>query len=263
MRGVARFIIALGFYYERQFRPAAREFGVAEQDLSDPASKKLLFLFLGNSMAKQGNLPNAQQFYERALSFDPAYGRAWLGLGELTFQRTRGLCKPGGVDAKGLRSALKLFQRALRDMSPGADVPTKVSFGLGRVYVCLSQAEVINGWAKAQTLFRRVVEDYHNNPYLQEYASEAYAGLGLTYFPSMGEVHAQTRYRMAASAYEEAIRLSPDKGRKGVFYSYLAYAYYRLHDLSRACEAYRQAARLDPRHAARYKRDQRVLPNCA
>jgi tetratricopeptide (TPR) repeat protein len=264
IRGSAQFIAGLSFYNKRQYGEAAHEFGIAAPQFDHATGRKLLYIFLGNAAGKQKNWSDANRYYRQALRVDPRYGRAQLGLAELTFQRARGSCERSKANATGLKKAAEMYQDALRQGSPGADLPTKVALGLGRVYICLSQAEVVNGWAQARAQLSKVVEEYtRGNEHFREYAAEAHAALGFTYFPLEGRTAAETQYRRAADEYNEAIRLSLDEQRDGVFYGYLAFAYAGLRDLPKACQAYEQAAQLDPARASRYRKERRGLPGCA
>jgi tetratricopeptide (TPR) repeat protein len=225
----------------------------------------LLYLFLGNTAGKQRRLSEAQRYYTLALDVSPAYGRARLGLAELAFHRARGSCERNRVDATGLRRALKLYQAVLRsgEQSAGADLPTKVASGLGRTYLCLSQAEVANQWTEARAQLAKVIEDFNRgNQNVQELAAEAYAGLGLIYLPVGGAPSAKTQYRQAADAYQQAVRLSLDSRRQGVFLGTLAYIYSRLGDLPRACDAYDRAVKLDPDRTAEYQARRHRLRSC-
>ena len=264
IRGSAQFIAALSFYYKRQYGEAVREFGIAEPQFDHATGRKLLYIFLGNAAGKQKNWSDANRYYRQALRIDPRYGRAQLGLAELTFQRARGSCERSKANAADLKKAEEMYQDALRHGSPGADLPTKVALGLGRVYICLSQAEVTDRWAEARAQLSKVVEEYaRGNQHLREYASEAHAALGFTYFPPEGATAAETQYRRAADEYNKAIRLSLDKQREGVLQGYLAFAYTGLRDFPKACHAYQQAARLDPARATRYRKERLGLPGCA
>ena len=264
IRGSAQFIVALSFYYNRQYGEAVREFGIAEPQFDHANGRKLLYIFLGNAAGKQKNWSDANRYYRQALRIDPLYGRAQLGLAELTFQRARGSCERSRANATDLKRAADMYQDALRQGSPGADLPTKVALGLGRVYICLSQAEVINSWGEARAQLNKVVEEYtRGNKHVREYASEAHAALGFTYFPPEGRTAAEAQYRRAADEYNEAIHLSLDEQRKGVFYGYLAFAYAGLRYLAKACYAYEQAAQMDPTRASRYRRERQDLPGCA
>jgi tetratricopeptide (TPR) repeat protein len=262
--GAAQLIVALSYYYGRQFSRAFREFDQALGSIKDAATRNLIYLFLGNASIRKQDLPDAGRYYRRALETDPKYGRAQLGLAELEFQRTRGSCEPGEVDADGLRSTLKRYQSALHAGAVAADLQTKVAFGLGRVYVCLSQAEIIDGWAEARGQLTKVVEEYRRGKHhLQELASESYASLGFINLPPDRASNANTRLRQSADAYRKAIELSLDERRMGVFYGYLGFILGRLDETQPACEAYERAAALDPVRATRYRRQRAGLRGCA
>ena len=264
-RGIAHLLVGLGFYDQRRFPQAADAFRAAQQDWPDPDGRKLLELLLGNTAGKQGRYDRAQQHYQRALAAAPGYGRAQLGLAELTYQRARGACERGKANAAGLRVALRRYQDVLHAVQqPEADLPAKTAFGLGRTYLCLSQAEVADDWAQAETQFRVVISEFNRgNQRLQQLAAEAYAGLGLALLPPRGASDADVKYRQAAGAYQQAIQLSLDPERQGVFFGTLGYIDQRLGDAAHACDSYQRAAALDPHHAGRYQAVRSRLHGCA
>lgn len=265
-RGIARFILGLGFYQVGDFPKAAGEFGRAQPDWADPVGRKLLNLFLGNTAGKQGQLGLARTYYQRALDADPSYGRARLGLAELTYRDAAGKdCQPGQADAVGLRTALALFQRVLPadDQAPAADVPTKVAFGLGRTYWCLTKSQIANHTAQSRAQFSIVIDAFdRGNRRIRELAAQAAFGLSLTYLAGPATPDAAA-YRQAVEAHHRAIRYSLDPRQQADIFESLADLYEQLGDAHRACEAYRQAAARDPARAARIAGRQRVLPACS
>jgi len=268
-RGVVSFIIGLGYYNHRNYPAAAREFVLARQEWSDQAGKALVSLFLGNTAGKRADLGLAERYYREALGFDPGAPRARLGLAELVYQRARGACGRRTVDAAGLQRAASLYRDALPPSKrvSGVGSSTKAAFGLGRVYLCLSQAEVANRWTEAEGRFLEVVRAFgsgdRGNQRLRELASEAYANLGLIYLPSRGEAHAERAYGRAADAYKTAIGLSLDGHRQGVFHGMLAYVHGKLDEVGDACAEYERAAALDPDNAGQYRTARSKLGRCS
>jgi tetratricopeptide (TPR) repeat protein len=286
-RGIGRLLVGLGFYSlgssdVARYRAAADAFSAAAQDWTDPEGQKLLDLLLGNTEGKLADTVShgkvadardhyklAEQHYKDALVIDPGYGRARLGLAELTYQRARGSCAPDAMNAAGLRAAARSYQ-AVRDalstapQPPGADLPAKVAFGLGRTYVCLSQAAAADLWAQAQTELRKVIAEFRGgNQRIRVLAAEAYGQLGLTDLPVVhGAPDATERYQQAVGDFLRAIQLVPDGPQKAAFLENLGYTYKQLGDTTSACNAYRQAGALDSGHAAHYAAERRQLPGC-
>jgi hypothetical protein len=64
--GIARLIVGLGFYDERQYSQAATEIQAAERDWADAIGRKIVHLFLGNIEGKRGNYSAAERNYRLA-----------------------------------------------------------------------------------------------------------------------------------------------------------------------------------------------------
>ena len=265
-RGIARFILGLGFYGVGDYPKAAHEFSRAQQDWTDPVGRKLVNLFLGNTAGKRAQLGLARTYYRRALDADPSYGRARLGLAELSYQAASGRdCQPGRANTDGLRTALTLFQRVLAvgDQSPAADLPTKVAFGLGRTYWCLTESGIADYSAQARAQFTIVIDAFdRGNRRIRELAAQASFGLGLTYLAGQATPDPEAS-RRAIEAHERAIRYSLDPHQQADVLESLADIYTTLGDAVRACDAYRRAAVLDPARAARLLAGRRDLPGCS
>jgi tetratricopeptide (TPR) repeat protein len=266
-RGIARFIVGLGYYEDKSSQDhltkAAASFTLALHDWTDASGRKLLYVFLGNASGKRGQLSLAQQYYAQALKIDPTYDRAQLGLAEVLFQRAQGSCGARTANITGLRAALAAYQElAKRDKSAVEGLSSKVALGIGRTYLCLSQAKVIDGWAQARAQFQIVVNNYsrRRSTVLRELAAEGYAGIAITSIPLEGSGKG---YRDAAADYTLAIESSRDPERRGFFLSALAEIYIKLNDPKQACAAYHQAESLDPIHRPDYVKGWRSIPGCS
>jgi tetratricopeptide (TPR) repeat protein len=185
----------------------------------------------------------------------------------VALQRARGDCGQRGVRPDGLRTAAGRYQAALRlPQEPGADVAPKAALGLGRTYLCMSQAGTAVRWADAQARFAEVVDAYRRgNQRIDDLAAEAYAGLGFTaYLPARDRADAAAELRRAAEAFEQAVELSADPARQAIFLGTLADIHQRLGAPAQACDAARRAASLDPdpAHVAGYRSSQRRIPGC-
>jgi hypothetical protein len=244
---------------------AAPSFQAAEdvQGWGDDEGKEVLHLLLGNAKLRwfsqaiqaaptrpgvaQLLLDDAADHYRHALRIDPQYARAQLGLAEATFLRAQGSCQPERADRAGLERAARLFTAAgrLANQPHTADVGTKVAFGLGRTYVCLTIAG-IDRQSQARQELATVLCDYHpapgtHNPRVELLAAEAHGQLGALDYDLAVKTGSRQRYQAAAS-YEQALMLSngrPDRQWK--FYDVLAAVYQRLGDTIRAQQAARNA----------------------
>lgn len=266
-RGIARFIIGLGYYEDKNRQDhlirAEANFSLALHDWTDASGRKLLYVFLGNVAGKRGQLTLAQQYYKRALRIDPAYDRAQLGLAEVLFQRAQGSCRAGSASIVSLWSALDAYRKLLAasGKSTVEGLSSKAALGAGRTYLCLSEAGATDGWGQARRQFQIVVGNYarEHTGVLRDLAAEGYAGLALTDIVLEGP---KPGYREAAGHYRLAIEYSRDPERRGFFFSALAETYMKLHDPKWACVAYHQAEAADPAHLPDYQKDRRTVPGC-
>lgn len=127
-----------------------------------------------------------------------------------------------------------------------ADVGTKVAFGLGRTYVCLTSTGV-NRQSQARQELAAVLRDYspapgNHHPRVQLLAAEAHGQLGALDYVLATTTRSRRRYQAAAASYGQALELSaarPDRQWK--FYDVLAAVYQRLGDTTRAKQAARNA----------------------
>lgn len=179
----------------------------------------VIYVLLGNAALQQHELERAEQYFSQALDANPDYARAYAGLATVFLQQAAPPVQSQtyNFDAQLLDRALDHYQKALRsaDQSPLADVPTKVSFGVGDVYIRRALLAGTTGDAAASEqyyrlaaqAYRSVVQDYEaGNERLQEIAAHAHANLGL--------ILAQRGQAAAAIAeYELALDLLPAYGQ--------------------------------------------------
>jgi tetratricopeptide (TPR) repeat protein len=266
-RGIARFIVGLGYYEDKSRQDhlikAEVNFSLALHDWTDANGQKLLYVFLGNVAGKRGQLAAAQQYYTRALRIEPAYDRAQLGRAEVLFQRAQGSCRAASANIASLWSALDAYRKLLATSGNTTveGLSSKAALGAGRSYLCLSEAGAADRWAQARAQFHIVIESYarKHGSVLRELAAEGYAGLALTDIALEGP---DKGYREAASHYRLAIEYSRDPDRRGFFFSALGETYMKLHNPERACAAYHQAELADPAHLPDYRKDRRSVPGC-
>jgi len=228
--------------------------------------KEVLYLLLGNMSGRLGRLPDAEAWYDRALTLRPDYSRATIGKAEALYRGAIRSCEPGDVDATGLRRSLALYGAARAGRQPaGAEVPAKVDFGEGRVLLCLSQAQEEDSFGEAGARFERVVSAYGKGKEgLRELAAEAHANLGTVYAPTgPDEPGAREMYQRAAGALRKAIGLYAEVGvhrdRQALFYANLGWVEARLGHAKASEDAFRVAIALAPDDKTKdeYRQDQR------
>jgi tetratricopeptide (TPR) repeat protein len=256
---LVQFTIGLAYYASNQFPAAERAFRQAErlQAWDERDGKEILYLFLGNVAGKQRRYPDAKQRYAESLRINNEYARAQVGLAEIRFHQASGSgrCEQRVVDPAGLQQAATAFQHAqvAKDRPALSDIDVKIAFGQGRLYSCLSHAGLADRWSEAEAKFLSVVAAYRGgNERVKQLAAESYAGLGLVHLPSVGEPNTKGKYLRAADDYQQAITLTDDPTRQGVFYGWLGHIRTRLGDRQGARDAYEAAARLDPANRDRY-----------
>lgn len=265
-RALSEFIIGLSYYSIDELQPAFDHFQAAQANTrwDDRDGKEILYLFLGNASGKlatgrsddgaPSDLGPALAFYEQALALNAEYGRARLGRAEVLLHEARGTCESGGVDAGGLTRSIEAFREAqAAKVQPAlSDVPAKVTFGLARAHLCLSQALAGDYWAEAERELQDVVRQFESgNQRLRGMAAEAHGGLGFVHLPAAGDPDAAARYRRAADDYQRAIDLTRLDDRKAFFWSMRGFTLSRAGDRSVADAAYQEAVRLAPDPAIR------------
>ena len=265
---LAEMTVALRYYSVEDYTSALDHLGVAERrpGWAPEDGKEVLYLLLGNVAGRLGRLADAEAWYDRALAISPDYSRASLGKAEVLYHSARSGCTEGGTDAAGLRRSLAAYAAARTGRLPaGANVPAKVSFGEGRVLLCLSEALVQDSWADAGVRFEQVVDAYGDweNESLRELAAEAHANLGFVYRPAgPDEPDARAKYLRAVGQLTEAIELFRDAGvrqdRQAFCYAEVGYLQARLGDRAKSAAAFDKAIGLAPDAATKdeYRRVQ-------
>ena len=250
---LAEFVVGLSYASLEQWNAALQHFKSAEAAAGWPEAdgKEVLYLFLGNAAAKLQDLKAAGDFYDRAVALNPEYSRARLGVAEVLLQTGRGTCEPGGLDTGVLMRSLETFAAAQRAriQPPLADIATKVAFGQGRAYLCLSQALVGDHWGDAERAFREVIDQFEKgNPRVRVMAAESHANLGFVYLPPAGSSDSELRFRRAAVEYQRAVELFPEtrdpQHRRALSWRMLGFIHGRLGETAKAEDAYERAITL-------------------
>ena len=171
-----------------QFAQAERHFDVAlgSQGWPDGDGKEILYLFRGSTAGILHQLPQAADWFNRALELNPDFARAKLGLAEVRFQESKGTCERGNVEADGLREAREAYRDTLNatDQPASANVSAKAHLGIARVDLCISQAELEDGWAEASAEAEIVVAAYEaGDDTLRQLAAEAHAVRAISELP--------------------------------------------------------------------------------
>jgi tetratricopeptide (TPR) repeat protein len=261
VHGVTSFVLGLSLFNHGELQEANMQFVSALGSWVDNQDRALAYLFLGNTAGRSGNLAQARRYYSDAIEESPRYARAQLGLAELAYQEGRGACDQKSVKARSLLAALGLYRDVEGQVRQNRVLSLKATFGMGRVYLCLSQSGARDYWPEAEKAFRTVAVTSDESQRAQELASESYASLGLIYLPPERTRAPEVRFRQAEEAYRKAIGLSPSRERQALFYSMVGYIQEQLGDDMGACRSYADALEHDPGRAE-YLASKRRLRSC-
>jgi len=208
---LVQFVIGLSWYGGRDFAEAAQAFDRADVDgWREADGKEILYLFKGNAGGNLREFDAAGTEYQRALDLNPDYARAHIGLGSVIFQTAHHGCEAETVDEFGIRDAAASYRAALEaeDQPAVSNIDAKASFGLGRVYACLSQALAEARWEEAAAEFQRVVDEYRGgNESIRDLAVQSYAMLGFVSMPAEHDPDPGPALCRAVGFYEMALDL--------------------------------------------------------
>ncbi|HXF61864.1 MAG TPA: tetratricopeptide repeat protein [Caldilineaceae bacterium] len=227
-RALALIALGLASYAVDDYQQAYDYFAAAEAvpNWPDSAGKELIYLLLGNASSNLATITldsiyaeEALDHYDRALAIEPAFARALVGMAGATYQLALGdleTRRSSGVDPALLDEAEALYRQALNTPAPeAAEIPLKVHFGLGQVflvrhYLYATDSEA-DGWLEqARAEFQSIVNAYESGQTSEgdktpvrntDIVGHAYARLGL--------IAAQFDQDPAAAIplYEQAVRL--------------------------------------------------------
>ncbi|HEV7662867.1 MAG TPA: hypothetical protein VGQ62_04975, partial [Chloroflexota bacterium] len=209
----AEFVIGVSQYTNDKFADADVHFKAANADpqWDDASGKEVLYLFMGYTAGKLGNLEAARAAFGRALAIDAEFARAYLGLGETQLQASLGqpeACTRATANVTGITDAIKLFQRAQTAATQPlrSNVTDWSKLSLGRAYLCLSQADAGDYWGQAESQFRSVIADYDSgNESARDIAADAHSNLGFVLLPGRCDPARDAKYRAAAQEYQRAV----------------------------------------------------------
>jgi tetratricopeptide (TPR) repeat protein len=271
-RALELFTYGIGHYERHEFRAAADWLVKADSpDWDDRDGKEVVYTLAGFAIGTDGDLERASDYFARALAINPGYARARMGASEMLFERVGATreCAPDRVDVDGLYESLRGFDAArVAPVQPAeSNIPTKLTFGYGQVYLCLSLAQKEDDWALAESQFRSVVADYEaGNTRVKDLAAEAHSLIGYITMlrSSPTDVQAQTAsFTTALAEYQRAIDLSVRPDRQAFFNRMQGYLHCRLADWDQASQAYDRAVGLesDATTQASYQELRRQLQN--
>jgi tetratricopeptide (TPR) repeat protein len=212
LKAVVAFVRGLGAFALEDYLTAERAFRAAAGNLV-AARSEVVQLMLGNALGRAGRPAEAAAAFRAALSQEPGYARARVGLAEAL--RTGARCDQGGDAGPALRQAIDHYEAALPARG-NALVAMKARLGLGLAHQCLSIATGENNWADANAQFDAVLRAQAAAGLTEEagrqalrMAAEARAGHALTAYLTAGGGTAVTGRGLsdAALAYEDAVGL--------------------------------------------------------
>ena len=203
-RGLSWIVLGLAAYARDDYRAAEQYFRQTAEKagLLEDEGQQIAYLFLGNAYLRlaekesnSGLLDDAEANYKKALKLaaetkQPS-ARPQLGLANALYARALGDMKERSiynVQPALLDQAEEAYKAVLSmEAPPGAQVPLKVAYDLGQIY--LLRYRIFGGeWLpKAEAQFTQIIDAYvsaeknrdeETKTVLQPLAAEAYAGRG-------------------------------------------------------------------------------------
>ena len=173
---LAKFGLGVGYFSMDQIGESQGFFkDLAEAEGTAPEFRKVIYLFQSKINLIQRDYDGAQRYLELAFEPDETYLRALLGLGQLDYLRASYVCSDtspdlitGGsipedrtLEFQAFEDAIQRFEEAQRLDSerpkPEAHIRIKADYYIGRVYHCMSTAELEDHWIDAQCKYWSVI----------------------------------------------------------------------------------------------------------
>jgi tetratricopeptide (TPR) repeat protein len=182
------FAVGVMYLLEKQPGRAAQFFENAQKipGWEDAEGKEVVHLFLGRAYRlrnQQDDLGRAQAAFQAAIRLNPEYARAYIGLGNVSYDWYRQTATAGAPDERYLDQAITLYERAgnARVKPDSALVETRVRVSLGNAYTVKAQRVDDVAFAqRAHDEFERVVRDYDQGLHrFEREVAQAYLGLGI------------------------------------------------------------------------------------
>ena len=150
---------------------------------ADEQGKEVIYLFLGTAYMQRnqpGDLDLARQAYQKSHDLNPHYARAYIGLGNVSYEKYR----RDQADRTNLDQAAAFYQNALdaNDQTLTLLIEAKVYFSLGNIHNAQAQTGQPQLFSQAEGELKQVITAYQKNeqdPDLKALAAYAYLGLGI------------------------------------------------------------------------------------
>ncbi|MBN1810847.1 MAG: hypothetical protein JXA14_03330, partial [Anaerolineae bacterium] len=220
-------------YLDRQnFQTALTYFQQAEmvEGWEPWEGKQVLYVLAGNAYGKAGDFQLAETYHQKALTADPEYARALVGLAGVYYMRALEPAEESNslenTDLESLDLSIATYKKAAQSTNrpPLAEIPSKVHFGLGQCYFARGYARAYleregihthDLYAESFDEFKAVVEEYDSRKdtdkvRVRVIAAESHARLGLIH-ALLGELQpACDEYRVAVSLWYDNIEKQRD-----------------------------------------------------
>lgn len=145
---LTRFTVGLMYDMAGLPQKAYDVFQQMEADLSDwkeEEGKEILYLFQGREAASLKREDEAAQAYEKALGINPDYARAYIGLGNLHYERAKKLPSDKLLESGELDQAIDFYRKGLEvaPRSPGAMIEAKSHLALALPLRLKGEAQLV------------------------------------------------------------------------------------------------------------------------
>jgi len=270
---LTQFLVGLDYYYAGIYDQAATAFKAANgvEGFEDSFITSMVSLYEGTTASRREQYQEAKASYQKVLAIDSGNQTARYSLADATYYASRGDCTSdennpasAGEDTGGLNEALQLFKQV---DAPGDTVLDKTvrgmaAFGMGQVYVCMSNAIIpdaegkTNHWSAAEQQFQQAIQLLdQEGAFTQDFLAEAHAGLALVYLTDVNQQDRATvdaRWRRAAEEYCTASKLSGYANRQAVFRHRLAAIHGYVGEYDQAAIEREKAIVYDPSNQEAY-----------
>jgi len=197
--------VGLAYYSIHDYAQAKEYFLSADKYASQsvPNGGQVLYILLGNSVGKLGDLEAAEAYYKEVIKMSPGYARAYVGLASVYYLKSLG----STVNVEMLERAIEAYRQASEAsyQPPYSDITVKVQFGLGQCYLVAGLANIEPDLTEAIEEFQAVITAYGGgkNPRVRVLAAESHARLGLIYSELGALRDAVKEYDMAGNMLED------------------------------------------------------------
>lgn len=206
---LSQITIGLAHYASQNNREALTIFQSLENDESweDIGGKAMLYVLISSAAGQLDDINLAEKSFDDALSEDPEYARAYVGLGFIYYlkalQSAQSSDNLSQIDDEQLQRSIDMLEaaRKAKNKPELSDISTKIHYVLGLVYLAQSLADESVLTTLAIQEFEAVLADFDDgkNPRVREMAAESHARLGLIYALSESLEPAADHYEEAAS----------------------------------------------------------------